>query len=520
MRKMRKLVSFILTACIAFSIVSASAKSTEELKRTNLFVKDQEIKTLFEEYHSYQAEFNWKPAAKRKYVYTSEDPSIATVNEKGVITPISKGKTDIRADYVKNGQNYYDILHVNVRTPYVFIKNKVNSLSIGERYVFKTNTGGSDSRSGDFEWTVSDKRIGTITTGNSTATFIPKKVGKVKIKVRDKNTGGTSSCVVRVVSDEVPFGIQNMVEELWWAVDYKLYTQGTKNNVKWEVSDPSIAAITTDGVLTGLKEGKVTVRVTDEKTKETKSYPLVIKWIPETPIEKFRYIEEEEQVVIFDLVDPLDSSLEAIRIPEKVNGKGVILDVEEGTSIPSSIYTKTLILPNIKVTMPVSLSGEQVESIVILNRDTEVKLHLFGDRTPNLKEYIVPYDYEMEMVDELGEGIVANCKSMKQMILPKTVTWELETAYGNIEEIGEKYLGSPFKNCENMEIVLPSTLKELRTLCENCKNMRIVIPSSVTKISEETFRNCKKNEITILTQKGSYAEKYAKENDYPYEYIH
>ena len=302
------------------STISVSAEENEA-KRTNLFVKKNEMKTLFEGYNSYQVEFNWKPAAKREYVYMSSDTSIATVNEKGVITPISKGKTEIRADYVKDGKKYFDILDVNVRTPYIFIKNKITILPLNETYVFKTNIGGSDSSDGDFLWTVSDKSLGSITTGKRTATFRPKQEGKVKIKVLDKNTGGTSSCVVTVVSDSPSFGIQNTVEELWADVDYQFYIQGTENQVKWEVSDPSIATITKDGVITGLKNGEVTVCVTDRKTRGKKEYPITIKWIPETPIEKFDYVEEEDKVKIYDLNDRELGELEQVRIPETVNGK-------------------------------------------------------------------------------------------------------------------------------------------------------------------------------------------------------
>ena len=101
---------FVIILSIFLSSVLVVAQKKEEANRTNLFVKENEVKTLFEEYDSYQVEFNWKPASKRTYVYTSKAPNIATVNEKGVITPIAKGQTEIRADYEKNGKKYFDIL--------------------------------------------------------------------------------------------------------------------------------------------------------------------------------------------------------------------------------------------------------------------------------------------------------------------------------------------------------------------------------------------------------------------------
>ena len=505
--KKRKLFFLICVFSILFASKPVFARNIEEANRTELFT--EYTKVLFTNYKPYQVKYNWKPAEKRTYLFTSSNPKVATVNSKGLIHPISSGKTVIRADYVKNNRKYYGSISITVRNPYVFIKNKISKLPVGENYVFKTNIGGSDSGSGDFEWTVSDENIGTITTGNRTATFTAKKEGQVKIEVRDKNTGGTSSCVVHVVSNEAPFGIRNIVDELWWDVDYKFYTQGTKNKVKWEVSDPSIATITDDGVITGLKGGDVTVSVTDEETKEKKSYPITIKWIPETPIEKFEYREIEGKIQIETLKD---KSITEVRIPEEANGKPVIYD-EDAWSFFFGDQVKTLVIPksvDLSNKLEMGVGGNSLESVVVLNRDTEVCLHYSMSGVPNIKEYIVPYNCKMWLVDNVGDGNFYGLKTLKKLNFSETIVWENE--YGEGAEA--------FSVCENMEIVIPPTVTELKALCDNCKNMRIVIPSSVTKISKETFKDCKKSEITIVTPKGSYAEQYAKENGYSYEYYY
>ena len=500
---------FVIILSIFLSSVLVVAQKKEEANRTNLFVKENEVKTLFEEYDSYQVEFNWKPASKRTYVYTSKAPNIATVNEKGVITPIAKGQTEIRADYEKNGKKYFDILNVTVRSPYVFIKNKITTLPIGETYIFKINIGGSNSDVGDFEWSVSDKKIGSITTGKKTAVFTAKKEGEVKIKVRDKKTGGTSSCVVKAISDVAPFGIRNLVDKLWCDVDYKFYTQGTKNKVKWEVSDQTIATISDNGVITGLKAGEITVSVTDEKTKEKRNYPITIQWIPETPIEKFEYREIDGTIQIIGLKD---TNITEVRIPEKVGGKQVIYD-EEARTFYLGDQVKTLIIPktiDLSEQREMGLGGNSLERVIVLNRDTEINLHCFESGALKLQEYIIPYSCKLWLVDSVGNGNFYALKSLTRVYFPEIIIWE--------NQYGEGVEG--FSNCENMELVFPNTIKEIKKLCNNCKNMRIIIPRSVTKISKEAFKNCKNSEITIVTPKGSYAEKYAKENDYPYEYYY
>ena len=48
---------------------------------------------------------------------------------------------------------------------------------------------------------------------------------------------------------------------------------------------------------------------------------------------------------------------------------------------------------------------------------------------------------------------------------------------------------------------------------------RIEIPSSVTSIGKYAFEGCDKSKLTIVTPKGSYAEKYAKKYGYKYKTV-
>ena len=61
----------------------------------------------------------------------------------------------------------------------------------------------------------------------------------------------------------------------------------------------------------------------------------------------------------------------------------------------------------------------------------------------------------------------------------------------SVKEIGE----NAFRECENLE--------------------KVKIPASVEKIGENAFLGSEK--VEIITPKNSYAEKYAKENNIPYQ---
>ena len=71
---------------------------------------------------------------------------------------------------------------------------------------------------------------------------------------------------------------------------------------------------------------------------------------------------------------------------------------------------------------------------------------------------------------------------------------------------------------KDSEIFLSQTVREIEYTCfEDCTNIKIYIPSSVEKMESEILYNC--SDVTIITTKGSYAEKYAKEHEIPCEIV-
>lgn len=96
--------------------------------------------------------------------------------------------------------------------------------------------------------------------------------------------------------------------------------------------------------------------------------------------------------------------------------------------------------------------------------------------TGNKEEVVIPYKENGRNVTVIGGGVFSNKLNIKSIVIPRTIT-----------TIG----GMCFSNCSNLE--------------------RIEIPSSVTYIGANALKGCPN--VVIFGQKGSYAEKYAKENN-------
>ena len=163
----------------------------------------------------------------------------------------------------------------------------------------------------------------------------------------------------------------------------------------------------------------------------------------------------------------------------------------------------------------------------------------------------IPSEIDGKTVTEIGENGFYFCKNIEEVIIPNTVEKIGENAFlgdeklkkitlsESVKEIGEMCFG---ENTSLTEINLPSSLKAISVAAfYNCTSLeKITIPEGVERIEATSFSYCEKlKEInipssvtfiqgeseeassafmespnaTIYAPKGSYAEKYAKQEN-------
>lgn len=128
----------------------------------------------------------------------------------------------------------------------------------------------------------------------------------------------------------------------------------------------------------------------------------------------------------------------------------------------------------------------------------------------------------------IDDGIFNECNLLKSVSLPNGITSIGENAFNccynltaieipeSVKTIGNK----AFYYCKSLtDVTIPNSVTEIGnesfTSCESL--VTVTVPKTVNSIGYSAFSYCPN--VTLLVNKGSYAEQYAKYNNIKYEYI-
>lgn len=331
-------------------------------------------------------------ATNRTLVWTSSNPSVATVNSKGVVKALKSGTVTITAK-TKDGK----IIATSTITVEVAPK-QIESLNFAQKNV-SVKKGDSLGLVVKVEptllsnekltWLSSDSKIATVDE-NGVVTGV--SAGKTTITVISSN-GKKATCTVEVttdtvevkeielVPDETEIGAGSMTQV---AVIIKP-ENATNRELVWTSSDSSIATVDDKGIVKGLKSGTVTITAKTKDGKVVAKTTITIK-TPPTPtpmqIESLSFAQSSASVKkgntlgLTVAVEPTELSNEKLTWKSSnteivtVDENGVITGVNLGTAtitVTSSNGKKaTCTVEVVANTIPVE-SIELTPSIATIN---------------------------------------------------------------------------------------------------------------------------------------------------------
>ena len=204
-------------------------------------------------------------ATDQVVVWSTSNESVVTVDQNGKVTAVGPGTAEIIAT-THDGTNLSDSYQV-------LVYNDVTEMTISGRsqmYMFDSQklslTVNKDSAS-DFTWTSSDTNVATVDPATGSVTSVAAGSVKIKCKAND-STGMEKEFDITIVDVAVTSidikGEHNMEPN----TTQTLTAKGNLDNrppFKWTSSDPTIATVDENGLVSALKNGvvKITCEVQD-----------------------------------------------------------------------------------------------------------------------------------------------------------------------------------------------------------------------------------------------------------------
>lgn len=242
--------------------------------------------------------------------YSSDEPGIVSVSD-GTVTAESEGTAMITATIEVNGTTYSQKVTIavggsvvpDVPVTGVSLDRTAASLNVGGTVTLTATVSPSNATYKDVTWSSDDETVATVENGVVTAV----SGGTATITVTTVDGGLTATCEVTVTEDTIEVtGVTLDKSEM------TLFTDGvtgeltatvspsnaTNKDVTWESSNPSVATVDENGVITPMSAGEVIITVTTVDGNHTATCKVTVKEVVATgiivePVKDIYEVDEE-----------------------------------------------------------------------------------------------------------------------------------------------------------------------------------------------------------------------------------
>lgn len=219
--------------------------------------------------------------SSQNIAWSSSDNTIATIDDKGVITAIKEGSCKIMAK-TTDGSNKTAICDIRVAKPVQEINLNENKivLNTNKQTTFKPTITADKESNTTVVYTSDNSKIATID-NDGLLTAISPGICTITCSATD-GSGKTDTCKVEVRQQvsKITISGENTVRE-----DEKITLKAnispknaTNKEVKWSSDDNSIAKVDKNGIVTGISPGKTTIKcVAKDDSSKSASYTITVK---------------------------------------------------------------------------------------------------------------------------------------------------------------------------------------------------------------------------------------------------
>ncbi len=202
--------------------------------------------------------------ANKNVIWSSSNPSVATVDEEGKVTTFKKGEVDITVTTVDGG--YTATCKITVIKPVTEITLEKSELELkeGESINLVAEVKPADATNKELIWSSSDTSVATVDEKGKVTTL---KKGEVDIIVTTVDGGYSATCNITVGKPVTGVILDKSGVELKEGESINLVakvepTNAVYKDVIWSSNDTSIATVDENGKVTTLSKGEANITVT------------------------------------------------------------------------------------------------------------------------------------------------------------------------------------------------------------------------------------------------------------------
>ncbi len=281
-------------------------------------------------------------ATNQKVTWTTSDKTKATVTQDGVVTGISQGYVTITATSVNGGYSASCKILVVKSVTGIKLDKATVTINVGKYTTITPTVYPTDATVKTVYWTSSNYDVATVDTAGKVTAKAP---GYAVITAKTKDGSYTAKTEVLVIQPVTGVTLNKTSAYLNLNATMTLVptispADASIKSVTWSSSNPSVATVSSSGVVTGLKKGTVTITCkTTNGAKVATCTVAVVKRVTGISLNK------EEAILYFgralslsSTVYPVDASVQDVIYTSNdtniatVSATGVVTPVNTGTT--------------------------------------------------------------------------------------------------------------------------------------------------------------------------------------------
>lgn len=283
----RKLPFLTLLILLAAAFVCMGSLSTVYAAKQKPAVTESKI-TLFPDYEDYQIELTGLEE-ESTVSFSSTKPSVASVDEEGLVTAHKKGSTTIKVKVSQNSKKYTLKLKVTVKDPYYSVTASTEGIFVNDSFTFTVDTHGYD---GDVKWTLAGSQYANLSAvSDSDCKVSGIAPGYVTLKL--ETLGQTETFSIRIYEGSGSLFVIHPNTAPYYS-SYKSRSDYNKNTKHYFLIRSYLEKLSaTGGGMLVLKEGTYTITNTlcipsnttillEDGVKIVKSDYTGVSWLPAT----------------------------------------------------------------------------------------------------------------------------------------------------------------------------------------------------------------------------------------------